>query len=56
MARLLSEIALEVEERMGDPGRARSLWFRPPLGATMLVDEPEHIRYRFGRGADEGTL
>lgn len=48
--------ALEVEERVGDPGHARGLWFRPPLGATVLVDEPEHIRYRFGRGSDEGTV
>ncbi len=48
--------ALEVEERLRDPGRARGLWFRAPLGATVLEDEPEHIRYRFGRGADEGTV
>ena len=46
---------LEVEERLLDDGGVRGLWFRPPLGATILLEEPGHIRYRFGRGADEGT-
>ena len=46
---------LEVEERLLDDGGVRGLWFRAPLGATLLLEERDHIRYRFGRGHDEGT-